>query len=78
MARDHTTSEAPSNTSANTSAPVQMAREDSSLSPETRADLSVWVIWGVIMLLAIAALPFAARSQDVVRAIATMCGIDLG
>ncbi|MGC6454130.1 MAG: hypothetical protein ACON31_09480 [Candidatus Puniceispirillaceae bacterium] len=42
------------------------------------ADLSVWVIWAVIMLLAIAALPFVVRSQDVVRAIAQMCGFDLG
>ena len=42
------------------------------------ADMSVWVIWGVIMLLAMAVLPFAVRSQDVVRAIAHMCGFDLG
>jgi len=42
------------------------------------ADLSVWLIWAVIMLLAIAALPFAVRSQDVVRAIARMCGFELG
>lgn len=42
------------------------------------ADMSVWLIWGVIMLVAVAVLPFAVRSQDVVRAIATMCGFDLG
>ena len=42
------------------------------------ADMSVWVIWGVIMMLAIAVLPFAVRSQDVVRAIAHMCGFDFG
>ena len=30
------------------------------------------------MLAAIAVLPFAARSQDVVRAIATMCGFTIG
>ena len=42
------------------------------------ADMSVWVIWGVIMILAIAVLPFAVRSQDVVRAIAHMCGFDFG
>lgn len=47
-------------------------------SPSMRADMSVWLIWAVIMLLAVAALPFAVRSQDVVRAIASMCGIDLG
>ena len=42
------------------------------------ADLSVWVVWAVIMILAIAVLPFAVRSHDVVRAIAHMCGLDLG
>ena len=42
------------------------------------ADMSVWVIWGVIMMLAIAVLPFAVRSQDVVRAIAHLCGLDIG
>ena len=42
------------------------------------ADMSVWVIWGVIMIIAIAVLPFAVRNQDVVRAIAHMCGFDLG
>ena len=42
------------------------------------ADTSVWVIWGVIMILAIAVLPFAVRNQDVVRAIAHMCGFDFG
>ena len=41
-------------------------------------DMSVWVIWGVIMILAIAVLPFAVRNQDVVRAIAHMCGFDFG
>ena len=41
------------------------------------ADLSVWLIWAAVMLVAIAVLPFAARSQDVVRAIATMCGFTL-
>ena len=40
------------------------------------ADMSVWVIWGVIMVLAIALLPFAVRNQDVVRTIAHMCGFD--
>lgn len=42
------------------------------------ADMSVWLIWGAIMLVAVAVLPFAVRSQDVVRAIANMCGFDLG
>ena len=42
------------------------------------ADMSVWVIWGVIMILAIAVLPFAVRNQHVVRAIAHMCGFEFG
>ena len=42
------------------------------------ADRSVWLIWGGVMLVAIAILPFAARSTDVVRAIATMCGFPVG
>lgn len=47
-------------------------------STHQSADLSVWAIWGVIMLLAVAVLPFAVRNQDVVRAIANMCGFDIG
>lgn len=48
------------------------------LKTDQSADRSVWLIWGVIMLAAVAVLPFAVRSQDVVRVIATMCGFDLG
>ncbi|MEK9936918.1 MAG: hypothetical protein VW619_10825 [Rhodobiaceae bacterium] len=48
-----------------------------SAAPFRSADLSVWLIWATVMLVAIAILPFAARSQDVVRAIATMCGFRL-
>ena len=44
----------------------------------SHADRSVWLIWGVIMLVAIAILPFAVRNQDVVRAIASMCGFEIG
>ena len=43
-----------------------------------RVDHTIWLIWGVIMLVAIAILPFAVRNQDVVRAIASMCGFELG
>ena len=46
--------------------------------PGRDADFSVWLIWGAIMLVAVALLPFVVRSQDVVRAIATMCGFDIG
>ena len=47
-------------------------------APLALADRSVWLIWGGVMLVAVAILPFAARSQDVVRAIATLCGFPVG
>ena len=52
--------------------------EDAGRGARNPADMSVWVIWGVVMILAVAVLPFAVRSQDVVRAIAHMCGFDIG
>ena len=51
--------------------------DDSETSLPRHADLSAWLIWAVLMLIAIAILPFAVRNQDVVRAIARMCGFDL-
>ena len=63
--------------------PANSERPDGAPASETTsrsthpADLSVWLIWAVVMLVAIAVLPFAARSQDVVRAIANMCGFTL-
>ena len=48
-----------------------------SAAPLRSADLSVWLIWATVMLVAIAIMPFAARSQDVVRAIANLCGLTL-
>jgi hypothetical protein len=45
--------------------------------PSRPADLSVWLIWATVVLMAVAVLPFAVRSQDVVRAIANMCGFAL-
>lgn len=54
------------------------AGEEAGTGPGRDADFSVWLIWGAIMLVAVAVLPFAVRSQDVVRAIATMCGFDIG
>ena len=41
-------------------------------------DRSVWLIWGVIMLFACAALPFVARGQDLFRSVAALCGFDVG
>ena len=42
------------------------------------ADRSAWVIWGVLMVIAMAILPFAARNSEVVRHIAAMCGFTTG
>ena len=39
-------------------------------------DLSAWITWAVLMLIAIAILPFVVRNQEVVRAIARMCGFN--
>jgi hypothetical protein len=38
----------------------------------------VWLIWGVIMLVAFAALPFVVRGQELFRTLAVMCGFDIG
>ena len=62
----------------NTSPEDGAARTREHDAPAPSADRSVWLIWGGVMLAAIAVLPFAARSQDVVRAIATMCGFTVG
>ena len=42
------------------------------------ADRSAWVIWGVLVVIAVAILPFAARNSEVVRHIAAMCGFAIG
>ena len=42
------------------------------------ADQSAWVIWGVLVVIAVAILPFAVRSSEVVRHIAAMCGFTIG
>ena len=41
------------------------------------ADRSVWLIWLVLILLAIAIFPFAVRNFEVVRQMAVMCGLNL-
>ena len=41
-------------------------------------DRSVWLIWGGIMLVACAVLPFVARGQDLFRSVAALCGFDVG
>ena len=47
-------------------------------SVREQSDLPVWLIWGGIMLIAFAALPFVVRGQEVFRTLAVMCGFDLG
>ncbi len=41
-------------------------------------DRSVWLIWGGIMLVACAALPFVARGHDLFRSVAALCGFEVG
>ena len=66
---------APEDTGADTDTGANTPPDD---APTASADRSVWLIWGGVMLLAVAILPFAARSRDVVRAIAAMCGFPVG
>ena len=35
-------------------------------------------IWGVLVVIAVAILPFALRNSEVVRHIAAMCGFNIG
>ena len=42
------------------------------------ADRSAWAIWGVLVVIAVAILPFALRNSEVVRHIAAMCGFNIG
>ena len=63
----------------NDSSPNSIGRaEDAVPQDNPHVDRSVWLIWAGIMLVAIAVLPFAVRNQDMVRAIARMCGFDIG
>ena len=57
--------------------PVQdrSAQEPSAQEP---SDLPVWLIWGGVMLIAFAALPFVVRGQELFRTLAVMCGFDVG
>ena len=41
------------------------------------ADRSAWVIWGVLVVIAVAILPFAVRNSEVVRHIAVLCGFNI-
>lgn len=41
---------------------------------ERYADRSVWIIWGVLLVIAVAVLPFVVRNSEVAQQIAAMCG----
>ena len=42
------------------------------------ADRSAWVIWCVLVVFAVAILPFAVRNSEVMRHVAAMCGFTIG
>jgi len=48
--------------------------------PDTKrhADRSAWLIWAIMVVVAVAILPFAARHSEIVRHIAAMCGFTIG
>ena len=54
------------------------AKDRADAQPGVSMDRSVWLIWGGIMLVACAALPFVARGQDLFRSVAALCGFDVG
>ncbi|MGC6496367.1 MAG: hypothetical protein ACON4I_00480 [Candidatus Puniceispirillaceae bacterium] len=54
------------------------AEDRADAQPGESMDRSVWLIWGGIMLVACAALPFVARGQDLFRSVAALCGFDVG
>ena len=54
------------------------AEDRADAQPGVSMDRSVWLIWGGIMLVACAALPFVARGQDLFRSVAALCGFDVG
>ena len=41
------------------------------------ADQSALVIWAVLLVIAVAILPFAVRNSEIVRQLAAMCGFTL-
>lgn len=47
--------------------------------PDTgrHSDQSAWAIWAVLVVIAVAILPFAVRNSEIVRQLAAMCGFTL-
>ena len=56
---------------------TQIDQQNNDQKPVRPADRSVWLIWLGMVLLAVAILPFAVRSSEIVRQIAAMCGFTL-
>ena len=55
-----------------------MSNEIESDEIKHNPDWNLWILSAVLILVAVAILPFAARYSAVVRSIASMCGFDLG
>ena len=45
---------------------------------ERHPDRSAWLIWAIMVLIAVAILPFAVRNSEIIRQIAAMCGFTIG
>ena len=55
-----------------------MGTDQQKSNNEHQADQSAWVIWGVLVVIAVAILPFVVRNSEIVRHIAAMCGFTIG
>ena len=41
---------------------------------EHHADRSAWAIWALLVMIAVAALPFVVRNSEIAKQLAAMCG----
>jgi len=55
-----------------------MSDEIQSDEIKSNPDRGLWILSALLVLIAVAILPFVARNSAVVQSIATMCGFDLG
>ena len=54
-------------------------RTDQKKFDNTRySDQYAWVIWAVLVVIAVAILPLVVRNNEIVRHIAAMCGVTIG
>ncbi len=56
---------------------VIMPMIDQNSDTGRHADRSAWAIWAVLVVAAVAILPFAVRNVELVRQLAAMCGFSL-